>query len=113
MSSASTDERRAAAQHARLERSRRIARLRRMVVAAALATFALAFGVIAFDGSMGAGAASSSGSSAPTTSAQTAQDDQPVSDDGFSTATSDGTSSASTAASGSGSSSDALTTSQS
>jgi hypothetical protein len=117
VSSASTDARRAAAQHARLERSRRIARLRRRVLAAALATFALAFGVIAFDGSMGStaaksSAASGSGSAAATSSAQTAQDDPSASDDGVTTGTSDDTGSASSS-SGGGSTSDTLTTSQS
>lgn len=113
MSSASTDERRAAARHARLQRSRRIARLRYRVLAAALATFALAYGVIAFDGSMGSMAASS-GSTAATSSAQTAQDDVPASDDGLSTTASGDTGSASAASTGSdSSSSDTLTTSQS
>lgn len=72
---ASADERRAAAQAARLGRARRVARLRRGVAATALATFALAFGVIAYDGSMGSTTASGSGAAAITSSARQSGDD--------------------------------------
>ncbi|HUR84951.1 MAG TPA: hypothetical protein VMY78_06365 [Solirubrobacteraceae bacterium] len=50
---APTDDRRTAGLQARLERTRRIAQLRSRVVATALGTFVLAFGIVAFDGSMG------------------------------------------------------------
>jgi hypothetical protein len=63
---------RAALGRARLaERARRVARIRRNVVAATLATFALAWGVIVFDGSMGATTLASTGTS-PSTAAATA-----------------------------------------
>ena len=42
-------------------RAARIARMRKRVIAASLATFALAFGAIAVDGSMGATSSASSG----------------------------------------------------
>jgi hypothetical protein len=45
-------------------RARRLALIRRRVVAATLAAFVLAWGVIAFDGSMGAEAASTATASA-------------------------------------------------
>jgi hypothetical protein len=105
-SSASTDERRVAAHQARLARTERIARLRRQVLAAALATFALAFGVVAFDGSMGSAAAGSS--AAATSSGQTAQEEFSPSGDDLSTGATGDTDPAPAA-----SSSDALTTSQS
>ncbi len=54
-----TGERRVAALQARLDRTRRIAQLRSRVVATALGTFVLAFGLVAFDGSMGTAAPSS------------------------------------------------------
>jgi hypothetical protein len=116
-STASTDERRAAAQRARLERANRITRLRRQVLATALATFALAFAVIALDGSMGSptsgsAAASGSGSGAATSSAQQAQDDLATPADGTATDGFDDTGSGSATAD-SGSSADPLTTSQS
>jgi hypothetical protein len=100
-STASTDERRAAAQRARLARAARIARLRRRVLATALGTFALAFGVIAFDGSMGSATATSApapdpGPAAAASAPQQAQDELSAPAD-----------------SGSGLSSDPLTTSQS
>ena len=48
--------------HAKLRaRATRIARMRKRVVAASLATFALAFGAIAYDGSMGSTTSASSG----------------------------------------------------
>jgi hypothetical protein len=48
-----TDEKRALAAESRRRRAARIAELRFRVVATALATFALAVGVVAYDGSMG------------------------------------------------------------
>jgi hypothetical protein len=116
-STAPSDDRRAAARQARLERAHRIARLRRRVLATALGTFALAFAVIAFDGSMGSAttssaAASGSGSAAAASSAQSAQDDLSTTAGGTATDGSDATGSA-PAAADSGSSSEPLTTSQS
>jgi hypothetical protein len=61
--------RKAAAEQARLQRSRRIDQLRRQVLVAALSTFAIAFGFVAFDGSMGAGRSSSASASSPAASA--------------------------------------------
>ena len=55
-------------------RRRRASNLRRRVVAGALATFALAWGVIAYDGSMGA-EATTTASTGATASATTASDD--------------------------------------
>jgi hypothetical protein len=65
-----TQERQARAQHARRRRTLRIAQLRRQVLAGALATFALAFALVAFDGSMGSStkAAATSGSGASSSS---------------------------------------------
>jgi hypothetical protein len=57
------EDRRHAAERARRARTLRIGRLRRQVLAAALGTFALAFGLVAFDGSMGAQTANSAASS--------------------------------------------------
>jgi hypothetical protein len=109
-STPSDDDRQAAAQRARRERAHRIARLRRQVLATALGTFALAFAVIAFDGSMGSTTKSSAAAAAPaadpSAATSAAQPVQPEQDD-FS-ATDDGSSSPSSA-----SSSDPLTTSQS
>jgi hypothetical protein len=48
-------------------RARRIARLRKRVAAAALATFVLAFGAIAYDGSTGTTSASTTPATAPGT----------------------------------------------
>jgi hypothetical protein len=60
---------RAALGRARLaERARRVARIRRSVVAATLAAFALAWGVIVFDGPMGATSIASTAPSSPATS---------------------------------------------
>jgi hypothetical protein len=53
-------DRRVAAEHARAQRALRVGRLRNQVLAAAVATFALAFGLVAFDGSMGTHTATSS-----------------------------------------------------
>ena len=47
------------------------ARIRRRVVAAVLATFALAWGVIAHDGSMGSAAATTAGSRSTTSGGDT------------------------------------------
>jgi hypothetical protein len=67
----------ASAQETLAARARRIATLRRRVVAATLATFVLAWGVVAFDGSMGAE------TSVASTSATTATDTEtPPADDG-------------------------------
>jgi hypothetical protein len=56
-------DRRIAADRAREQRALRVGRLRNQVIAAAVATFALAFGLVAFDGSMGSQTASSAASS--------------------------------------------------
>ncbi len=92
---------RAARGRARLaERARRVARIRRTVVAATLSAFVLAWGVIVFDGPMGSTPVASTSSSSGTTSSS-----------------SDGTSSSSSGSSSSSSSSTdspaPLTTSQS
>jgi hypothetical protein len=64
---------RAAAGRARLAaRARRIARLRRRVIAGTLASFALAWGVIAFDGPMGTSVKSTATTSAQSSSATAA-----------------------------------------
>jgi|GEM_PF-3916175 len=72
-------ERQAAARQTRLRRANRIALLRRQVMAGALSVFVLAFGLVAFDGSMGSGrssaSAASSSSSASSASAVTSQPD--------------------------------------
>jgi hypothetical protein len=61
---------RAALGRARLAaRARRIALIRRRVIAATLATFALAWGAIAWDGSMGATASTTAQTSASTDTA--------------------------------------------
>ena len=96
---------RAALGRARLaERARRVARIRRTVVATTLSAFVLAWGVIVFDGSMGTTTAASTSSSSGTTSSS--------SSDGTSSPLSNDSSSSS----GSSSSNDSaapLTTSQS
>ena len=56
-------DRRIAADRAREQRALRVGQLRNQVIAAAVATFALAFGLVAFDGSMGSQTASSTASS--------------------------------------------------
>ena len=55
------------------ERARRVARIRRSIIAGTLAAFTLAWGIIAFDGSMGSSTAStaSSGSDSGSASAST------------------------------------------
>jgi hypothetical protein len=50
-------------------RARRIARIRRSIIAGTLAAFALAWGVIAFDGSMGSSMASTASSGSDSGSA--------------------------------------------
>ena len=109
-------------------RAARIARMRRRVIAASLATFALAFGAIAWDGSMGAQSSASSGtqttaaassgnstssSDDQTTSSEnqtTTSDDQTTSSDESTTSSDDSSSSAD---SGSSSSPSTVTTGQS
>jgi hypothetical protein len=110
---ASPDERRAAAHASRLQRTRRIAQLRRQVLATALATFALAFGLIAFDGSMGQGQASSANAAAAPSGRPTTDDlGAATSGDTFDdSGSADDLNAAGTPTTGS--SSDALTTSQS
>ncbi len=57
---------RAALGRARLaERARRVARIRRTVIAATLSAFVLAWGVIVFDGSMGSQTVASTSTSSP------------------------------------------------
>ena len=60
-------------------RAARIARMRRRVIAASLATFALAFGAIAWDGSMGAQSSASGGTQ--TTAAASSGNSTSSSDD--------------------------------
>ena len=68
--------------HERLRaRARKISRLRKQVAAVALATFALAFGVIAHDGSMGATTTTTTSSTATqpsTTSTQSSSSSGPT-----------------------------------
>jgi hypothetical protein len=73
---------RAAAGRARLAaRARRIANLRRRVVAGTLASFALAWGVIAFNGPMGAPAKSTAtASTQSSTAAATSTTDESTTD---------------------------------
>jgi hypothetical protein len=71
---------RAAIGRARLaERARRVARIRRTVIAATLSAFVLAWGVIVFDGSMGsttfANSSSTSASPSATAAPDTSSDD--------------------------------------
>jgi hypothetical protein len=71
---------RAAVGRARLaERARRVARIRRAVIAATLSAFVLAWGVIVFDGSMGsttfANSSSTSASPSATAAPDTSSDD--------------------------------------
>ena len=71
---------RAAVGRARLaERARRVARIRRTVIAATLSAFVLAWGVIVFDGSMGsttfANSSSTSASPSATAAPDTSSDD--------------------------------------
>jgi hypothetical protein len=71
---------RAAIGRARLaERARRVARIRRTVVAATLSAFVLAWGVIVFDGSMGsttfANSSSTTASPSATATPDTSSDD--------------------------------------
>lgn len=67
--------RKAAAEQARIKRIQRIARLRRQVIVAGVSTFAIAFGFVAFDGSMGAGKSSSASASSPAAPAASAPQD--------------------------------------
>jgi hypothetical protein len=71
---------RAAIGRARLaERARRVARIRRTVIAATLSAFVLAWGVIVFDGSMGsatfANSSSTTASPSATATPDTSSDD--------------------------------------
>ena len=75
-------DRRADADRAREQRALRVGRLRNQVTAAALATFALAFGLVAFDGSMGSQTASSA-ASAGSGAAVTGSSAQPPATDDF------------------------------
>ncbi len=75
-------DRRRAADRARAQRAQRVGQLRNQVLAAALATFALAFGLVAFDGSMGSQTASSAASpGSGTGAAVTGSSQLPSSDD--------------------------------
>jgi hypothetical protein len=86
-------------------RARRIARIRRHVLAATLATFALAWGVIASTGSMGASSAAATQTASTTSSTQATTSS---SSDGATSSSDD-----SSGSSSSGSSSDPVTTAQS
>jgi hypothetical protein len=57
-------------------RARRIVRLRKQVAAVALATFALAFGVIAYDGSIGTTMTTASASTQTSTDSQSSSNTQ-------------------------------------
>ena len=61
-------------------RAERIARLRRRVAAVALTTFAVAFGAIAYDGSMGTATSSSTGAQAAATTTTSSTDDTTTSE---------------------------------
>jgi hypothetical protein len=65
-------------------RARRMAVIRRRVLVATLATFALAWGVIAFDGSMGSTTTAST--QAATTTSSSSSDNSPPSSNGSSAA---------------------------
>ena len=94
-------------------RARRVARIRRRVAAATLAAFALAWGVIVFDGPMGNAtlASTSTSSDTTTTSASTATTSSPKASSSDASGSSSG---ASSGTSGSSSSTpSAVTTSQS
>jgi hypothetical protein len=77
---------RAALGRARLaERARRVARIRRTVIAATLSAFVLAWGVIVFDGSMGSTTVASTtttpaATSTPSASSSSSSDDSSSSD---------------------------------
>ena len=79
----------ALAQEKLAARARRISTLRRRIVASVVATFVLAWGVVAFDGSMGAETATvaSTGSSTATTDTTTSTDTSSSSQDDGSTMT--------------------------
>ncbi len=78
---------RAAIGRARLaERARRVARIRRTVIAATLSAFVLAWGVIVFDGSMGSTTFANSSSTTASPSATAAPD---TSSDDLSSSSSD------------------------
>jgi hypothetical protein len=105
-------------------RAARIARMRQRVIAASLATFALAFGAIAWDGSMGEQSSASSGTqttaSAASGSSTSSSDDQTsssenptTSSDDQTTSSDDSTSSSSDDSSSSSSSPSTVTTGQS
>ena len=72
-------------------RARRLALIRRRVVAATLAAFVLAWGVIAFHGTMGAGSAATASASTATTDGGSSSASTATTDGGSSTST-DGTS---------------------
>jgi hypothetical protein len=78
---ASSPEKSAAARRVLAERARRISALRRRVVAGALAAFVMAWGVIAWTGSMGtdsaAGAAATTTSTSTSSSTQSTTQDEP------------------------------------
>jgi hypothetical protein len=74
-------------------RAERIARLRRRVAAVALATFAVAFGAIAYDGSMGTTAPSSASQQAAVTSTTTSSSAGTTTTDDSTTTSSDDSSS--------------------
>ena len=104
-------------------RAARIARMRQRVIAASLATFALAFGAIAWDGSMGAQssassgtqttASSSSGSSTSSSDDQTSSSENPTTSSDDQTTSSDDSSSSSDDSNSSSSSPSTVTTGQS
>jgi hypothetical protein len=76
----------AIAQEKLAARARRISTLRRRIVASVLATFVLAWGVVAFDGSMGAEPTTTAQASTPTPeSTTTSTDDTSTSTDDSST----------------------------
>jgi hypothetical protein len=70
---ASSPEKSAAARRVLAERARRISALRRRVVAGAVAAFVMAWGVIAWTGSMGTDSAASAAATTSTTTSSSTQ----------------------------------------
>jgi|SRR5215211_1932500 len=81
MSTPPPTDRAALARERLAERARRLSLLRRRVVAAALATFALAWGVIAFHGPMGQATPTPTTASTQTTQSTSASDGSTTTDD--------------------------------
>jgi hypothetical protein len=93
-------------------RAARISRMRKRVVAVSLAIFALAFGAIAYDGSMGTTTSAQTTASVSSTAGSTSSGDQTTSSDDQ-TGSSDDSTSSDDSSSSSSSSGSAVTTRQS